>query len=246
MCRPVVLLVLLSSLVASAQVLGGGVFEATPPPRVADGGGTSPQMQSLLGMGGSHMRGFGSTTPLVYAVDALGPGAYYVNYGISNERSPQIVARWFSNEATVCGVFRCTHVWFEGGVEDLRYSTASPADVVATFLPAVDDALAKGYVVAWSGILPCRDDLLCTDAVIDAIREYNGLLLAACATAPRSINPRLRCFSGYDSFVDPARFREDGVTLAGYLLPAYSLNGLRLSNAGAQALGILAASALQD
>lgn len=49
-----------------------------------------------------------------------------------------------------------------------------------------------------------------------------------------------------DTLVEPARFREDGVTLAGYLLPAYSLNGLRLSSTGAQALGILAVAALQD
>lgn len=192
------------------------------------------------------MNGYGAPSPLATAVQSLDPGSYFVNAGIGGQKSPEIAARWLSTESTICGIQRCTFLWLEGGINDLRFGTDTPAAVLAYMLSVVDDALARGYTVVWSDILPCRGDSLCTDAVIDNVLAYNALMAQACAAAPRSLNPRLRCFFAYATFVDPARFRADGTTLAGYLLPVYSRDELHLTAAGSAALGTLAGAALED
>lgn len=201
----------------------------------------------MAGFGDSIMQGYGANSPLVYVAPELGPGGYISNAGVPGENSDAIAARWLANGATACGATPCTYVWFEGGVNDLRRQVATPAQVAANMLTAVDDALAKGYTVLWSDILPSRgsEDGMTTDAVIDATRDYNARMATACATAPRSLNPRLRCIFAYAALADPAQLRPDG-TLAGYLLPAYSRDGIHLSNAGSQALAAFAIEAIRD
>lgn len=229
---------------ASAQTFGGGVF-ASGSSRATGGGSVTPP-SSLVGFGDSIMNGFGVPSPLDTAVLALGEGAVRFNAGFSGENSAQISARWMASESTVCGVTRCSHVWFEGGINDVRLTSTLPPAIIDNMLTAVDDALEKGYVVVWSDMLPCRGEVLCTEAVIDKVLAYNALMATACSTAPRSLNPRLRCIFAYSLFVDPARFREDGTTLAGYLLPFYSSDELHLSVSGSAALGSLAGAALVD
>lgn len=207
--------------------------QAAPPRCVV----SAPSWKSLLGIGDSIMNGYGAPSPLETAVVALGAGAVRYNAGYPGENSTQIAARWLATEATVCGVRRCTHVWMEGGVNDLRLTATTPADIATNMASAVDDALAKGYVVVWSDILPCRGDAQCTAPVAANILAYNALMATACATAPRSLNPRLRCVFAYAAFDNPAS--------PGYLLPAYSRDELHLSSAGSAALGALAAAALE-
>lgn len=219
----------------------GGRIEGSAPVRVS----SSPVVaKSLIGYGDSIMAGTGGGTPLTTAKAALGPAAVSFNAGVPGDSSGGIRSRWTSGEATACGAARCTHVWFEGGTNDLRaVSPALPADVITNMVFMVDDALSKGYTVVWSDVLPCRGYVDASDAVIDRILAYNALMATACATAPRSLNPRLRCLFGYNAFVDPTRFRDD-VALAGYLLPAYSFDELHLSTAGSAALGFMAGQLL--
>lgn len=227
-----------------AVALAGGFGNAITSSGPTQTYGTAGAVRSLVGLGDSIMAGSDIPTPLATAVQVLGPGSYYVNAGIAGQTSADISARWLSTESAICGIQRCTHLWLEGGTNDLRFVANAPAAVIANMLTVVDDALSRGYVVAWSDILPCRGEALCTDAVIDNVLAYNALMAQACATAPRSLNPRLRCFFAYSSFVDPSQKRADGVTVAGYLLPAYSRDGLHLSSAGSVALGTLASQAL--
>lgn len=176
------------------------------------------------------MNGYGANSPLLSVKASLGPSAVVINAGNPGERSNQIAARWLSTQATLCGPKPCTHVWFEGGVNDLRFAANTPAQVVGFMASAVDDALSRGMVTLWSDILPCRDDSECTASVAANILTYNSLMASACAA--RAANPLLRCIFAYTTFDDPAR--------PGYLLPAYSRDGLHLSNAGSAALGALA------
>ncbi len=243
--KHVALLSLLPAL-AFGQVFGGGTFASGGAKSTSPSGGGASAPRTLVGVGDSIMAGSDIPTPLATAVQSLDPGSYFVNAGISGQTSADLAARWLSTESAICGIQRCTHLWLEGGINDLRFGSATPAAVLTNMLTVVDDALARGYVVAWSDILPCRGESLCTEAVIDNVLAYNALMAQACATAPRSLNPRLRCFFAYPTFVDPARFRVDGTTLAGYLLPVYSRDELHLSVAGSQALGALAAQALQE
>lgn len=244
MGRALLLAAVLACAPASAQVFGGGVFAGGSPQGAGSGGGTLPA--SLVGVGDSIMNGYGVPSPIFTAVLVLGPGAYAVNAGYAGEKTDQISARWLSSEPTICGATRCTHAWFEGSINDFRLTDTSPATAASNMTTAVDDALSKGYVVAWSDDLPCRGDVLCTEDVMDKVLAYNALMATACSTPPRSLNPRLRCFFAYSLFVDPARFRADGTTLAGYLLPFYSRDELHLSAAGSEALGALAGAALMD
>lgn len=237
------LLLALMPALAFGQTFGGGVFA---PGSSHAGGGSVTLPNSLVGVGDSIMNGYGVPSPIFTAVLVLGTGAYAVNAGYAGEKTDQISARWLASEPTICGATLCSHVWFEGGINDLRLTDTLPAAMIANMLTAVDDALARGYVVAWNDLLPCRGDVLCTDAVMDNVLSYNALMATACATAPRSLNPRLRCIFAYSLFVDPARFREDGTTLAGYLLPFYSRDELHLSVSGSAALGTLAGAALVD
>lgn len=240
MCRAALLIVFTAwasmPALAEAQTFGGGVF--TSKASRGTGGGSVTLPSSLVGVGDSIMNGYGVPSPLVTAVEALGAGAYAINAGYPGENTAQISERWLASEATVCGATRCSHVWFEGGVNDLRLTSTLPPAMIANMLTAVDDALAKGYVVVWSDILPCRGDAQCTAPVAGNILTYNALMATACATAPRSLNPRLRCVFAYSAFDNPAS--------PGYLLPAYSRDELHLSVSGSEALGALAGVALED
>lgn len=197
---------------------------------------TPSAARALLGVGDSILNGYGVPSPLLTAVPVLGADAFTINAGYPGENSTQISARWLASEATVCGVRRCTHVWLEGGVNDLRLTATLPAVIASNMASAVDDALAKGYVVVWSDILPCRGDAQCTAPVAANILTYNALVATECATAPRSLNPRLRCIFGYAAFEDPGN--------PGYLLPAYSRDELHLSVAGSAVLGDMVGAAL--
>lgn len=242
---PIAVALLLLPTLALGQVFGGGVFtassgKAAPPPA-----NTGPK--SLVGYGDSIMAGTGGGSPLEAAKPALGAGGTTFNAGVPGDSSGGIRARWTTGEATVCGVARCSHVWFEGGTNDLRAVTpAQPSSVIENMAWMVDDALAKGYTVVWSDVLPCRGYVDASDATIDRILAYNSLMATACSTPPRSLNPQLRCVFAYSTFADPARFRGDGTTPAGYLLPLYSFDELHLSTAGAQALGALGGAAVED
>lgn len=220
-----------------AVALAGGFGGRFGSPRRSSSGASAPVApKTLVGVGDSIMNGYGADSPLKTAVLALGTGAVAFNAGYPGETSAQISARWMASEATVCGVQRCTHVWLEGGVNDLRLTATLPAAIVANMATAVDDALAKGYVVVWSDILPCRGDAQCAAPVAANILTYNALMATACATAPRAANPRLRCIFAYSAFEDPTR--------PGYLRPAYSRDELHLTNEGSAALGAMATAVL--
>lgn len=201
----------------------------------------APLAPTLLGVGDSIMQL--SQLPQRMAA-SKGPNWFAVNAGVSGETAAQISARWFANEATSCGGQRCAHVYVEGGINSLKTKPPSSAPVLTTMLSVVDDALSKGYVVLWQDILPARgwatDNF--DDATIDATLAYNSGMSSACAA--RAGNPRLRCFFAYSSFVDPTRFRVDGVTLAGYLRPDYSGDELHLNEAGSAALAAIAVQRL--
>lgn len=228
---------LLSLTLLPALAFAGGFSGAISSSGPASAVSAPPALPlSLVGVGDSIMNGYGVPSPLDTAVLALGVGAIRYNAGVPGENSTQIKDRWLASESTVCGVSRCTHVWFEGGVNDLRLTATLPAAIVANMEAAVDDALGKGYTVVWSDILPCRAEAQCTEGVAANILTYNALMATSCATAPRSLNPRLRCIFAYATFDDPSN--------PGYLLPAYSSDGLHLSTAGSAALGSLAAAVL--
>jgi lysophospholipase L1-like esterase len=190
--------------------------------------------KSIVGVGDSIMNGYGAPSPLDTAVLALGTGAVRYNGGNPGERSNQIRDRWLATESTICGVRRCDYVWFEGGVNDLRLAGTPPATVAANMTTAVDDALSKGYVVLWSDILPCRADADCGASVGTNILAYNAVMQSACTA--RAGNTNLRCIFAYAAFDDPAQ--------PGYLLAAYSRDGLHLSVSGSAALGAMAAARL--
>lgn len=229
------LLLILTLLPAFAFAGGfGGAISSSGPATSVSTPATPPL--TLVGVGDSIMNWYGVPSPLDTAVLALGPSAIRYNAGVPGENSAQIKDRWLASEATVCGVSRCTHVWFEGGVNDLRLTATLPPAIISNMETAVDDALAKGYTVVWSDILPCRGDAQCTEAVAANILTYNGLMSTACATAPRSLNPRLRCIFAYATFNNPAN--------PGFLLPAYSSDNLHLTPEGSALLGSLAAAVL--
>jgi lysophospholipase L1-like esterase len=221
-----------------AVALAGGFGGKFGSPRGRGGVRTPPVvLSSVVGYGDSIMAGTGGGSPLVTLRPLLGAEASAYNAGVPGDSSGGILARWLSGEATACGVARCTHAWFEGGTNDLRaVNPAQPADVVANMAAAVDDALAKGYTVIWSDVLPCRGYVDASDATAARILAYNALMATACAALPRGANPRLHCLFTYAAFEDPER--------PGYLLPAYSNDELHLSSAGAAALGTLASAAL--
>ncbi len=226
---------LLALLPAVAMAGGFGNSISSSGPVVSSS--APPHVNQLAGVGDSIMNGYGANSPLVSVKAALGPGAVVINAGNPGERSNQIAARWLATNATLCGPVPCTHVWFEGGVNDLRFAANTPAQIVANMTSAVDDALSRGMVVLWSDILPCKGDTECSpQSVTSNILSYNGLMATACSTAPRSLNPRLRCIFAYSSFEDPSR--------PGFLLPAYSRDELHLTNTGSAALGALAAAQL--
>lgn len=219
-----------------AVALAGGFGGKFGRPRLVRASAAAVLPKSIVGVGDSIMNGYGAPSPLDTAVLALGNGAVRYNAGNPGERSNQIRDRWLATEATICGVRKCEYVWFEGGVNDLRLAGTPPATVASNMTTAVDDALAKGYAVLWSDILPCRADADCGALVGTNILAYNAAMLTACMTAPRSLNPNLRCIFAYSAFDDPAQ--------PGYLLPAYSRDGLHLSVAGSAALGTMAAARL--
>ena len=219
-----------------AVALAGGFGGTFGRPRGIRVGVAAVLPKSIVGVGDSIMNGYGAPSPLDTAVLALGTGAVRYNAGNPGERSNQIRDRWLATESAICGVRRCDYVWFEGGVNDLRLAGTPPATVASNMVTAVDDALSKGYVVLWSDILPCRADADCGPSVGTNILAYNAAMAMACNTAPRSTNPRMRCIFAYSAFDDPAQ--------PGYLLPAYSRDGLHLSVAGSAALGAMAASRL--
>lgn len=217
---------------AVAGGFGNSIFSSSAAGSSGGGGSTA---KSIVGYGDSIMSGTGGGSPLPPAVTALGAGAFSVNAGVPGDSSGGIAARYTSGEATACGAVRCTHLWLEGGTNDLRaVSPAPPAAVVANMTGVVDDALSKGYVVVWSDVLPCRGYVDASDAIAASILVYNAAMQAACTA--RAANNRLRCVFAYSAFEDPER--------PGYLLPAYSFDELHLSVAGAATLGALAAAVL--
>lgn len=230
--------------VALAGGFGNSISSSPPASIVSGGGGTAPRPPTLVGTGDSIMQL--SQLPQRIAT-TLGANWYAVNAGVSGETAAQISARWFSSEATYCGGARCAYAYVEGGVNSIKGGGALPAaTVLTTMLGIVDDALSKGYVVVWSDILPFRgwpfEGVPVTDLNIDLALAYNAGMQAACTA--RATNTRLRCVFAYNAFVDPTRLRLDGVTPAGYLLPAYSADELHLNEAGSAALAALAAARL--
>ena len=167
----------------------------------------------------------GGTGPMT-TLDANLPGGTTGGWlvkigGVAGETAAQIRSRYTSEEATACNGERCAHLVLEGGVNSLRVGV-TPAATLADMAWVVDDALSKGYAVVWLDVTPYAGWASAGANPVTQATTYNSLWAAACDA--RASNPRLRCLSNYASFNDPAN--------PGYLLPAYSCDGVHYSQAG--------------
>lgn len=167
----------------------------------------------------------GGTGPITTLDAALPGGAsggwLFKNGGVSGETAAQIRARYTSEEATACNGQRCAYLILEGGTNSLRAGT-TPAATLTDMVWVVDDALSKGYAVLWLDVTPYAGYV---GAGVDPLGQatgYNALWTAACAA--RASNLRLACVANYSTFVDPGN--------PGYLLAAYSCDGVHYSQVG--------------
>lgn len=242
----------LSLLLAASLAAGFGSFSGT-----AQGGHTgsaTPYVTSAAWYGDSIIQGAGSGTPPPEKLLALkGAGWVVKNKGISNESAAQIATRVISGAATACLDEPCGVYLLEGGVNTLKVSSLSTPAQLADLalngdggsdgtndigmLDAVDFLLSTypNARLVWTGILPFTgcSEVLCpglTQAHERAL-AFNAAMLAACAT-----RSRLVCIDAYEAFEDPEN--------TGYLLPAYSYDGIHLQQAGTDALSALASAAL--
>lgn len=173
------------------------------------------RLQSLLGAGWA-----GSTN----AGDGTAPA-------VGGYTAAQIRTRYEATRDTACAGDRCGTYVFEGGVNSI-VNGVSAAATLGDMKAIVDDCRSLGRNCVWYGILPFRGSAQGSDARTTAALSYNALMAAECAT-----RPNVECLFPYAAFEDPAN--------SGYLLPAYSCDGIHLVQDGTNALAALAAAALQ-
>ena len=214
---------------ALALALVGGA-QAAP---VCTAPSPTPRLPTVSGWGDSIMFGVCSGGPLNHLVTLL-PGYWPSNRAVSGENAAQIRARWTAEEATSCYGQRCGIAWIEGGVNSLR-GGVTPAATLADMVWVVDDALSKGYYVVWLDVAPYAGFSGAGVNPLGQATGYNTLWAAACAA--RASNPRLRCVSTYPSYVDPAN--------PGYMLPAYTCDGIHHTAAGGLLMAQLSKTAVE-
>jgi len=161
-------------------------------------------------------------TTLDGTVDGNASGGWlFRNAGVSGTTATQIATAYTTDEATWCWGERCAFLVLEGGVNSIRTGT-TPSSVAAAMAAVVDDALSKGYRVLWLDVTPYAGWASAGASPVQRATDYNDAWAAACAA--RASNPRLRCLANHAAFVDPAN--------PGFLLPAYSCDGIHYSQAG--------------
>lgn len=202
------------------------------------GAATAPRLPTVSGWGDSIMFGVCSGGPLTY-LDALLPGGaaqgwWVSNRAVSGETAAQIRARYTAEEETSCYGIRCGVLWLEGGVNSLR-SGVTPAATLTDMVWVADDALAKGYIVVWIDVTPYAGFGGAGTDPVGQATAYNAAMALACNA--RSNNPKLRCVFNYSAFEDPAN--------PGFLLPAYSCDGIHHTVAGGQLMASRSLSAVQ-
>lgn len=143
------------------------------------------------------------------------------NAAVIGNTAAQISTAYNAGEATGCNGERCAYLILEGGVNSLR-TGSTPAATLATMVAIVDDALTKGYAVLWLDVTPYAGFAGAGSNPTTQATTYNALWQAACDT--RASNARLRCLANYSTFVDPSN--------PGFLLPAYSCDGIHLTQTG--------------
>lgn len=204
----------------------------------ACGAGKLPRLPTATVRGDSIMLGVCNNPTPPNIVKAGLPGGLtggwvVINNAVSGETAAQIRARYVAEEATACVGERCAYILLDGGVNSLRVGV-TPAAVVADMVWVVDNALAKGYGVVWTDVLPYAGYSGAGTNPLGQATSYNALWAAECAA--RANNPALRCLANYSTFVDPAQ--------PGYLAPAYSCDGVHLSQDGANLFAARLLSAL--
>ncbi|AAK94402.1 hypothetical protein Mx8p67 [Myxococcus phage Mx8] len=147
--------------------------------------GALPRRPTATARGDSIMFGYCNTTAPPTLVKAGLPGGLtggwvVLNGAIVGETAPQIRARYVAEEATACVGERCAYLLLEGGVNSLRIGNA-PAAVLAEMVWVVDDALAKGYGVVWTDVLPYAGNAGSGTDPLGQATAYNALWAAACA-----------------------------------------------------------------
>lgn len=211
--RVVLLAALLLSTSASAQAVCTETAQRVPTVRV---GGDSLVLNVCV------VGGAGPITKLDTDLPGGLTGGWLVkNAGVSGQTAATIAATYTADEATLCNGERCAHLILEGGVNSLR-TGVTPAATLASMVAVVDDALAKGYAVVWLDVTPYAGSGSAGTNPIGQANDYNALWTAACAA--RASNPRLMCLANYSTFVDPGN--------PGYLLAAYSCDGVHYSQVG--------------
>lgn len=197
-----------------------------------------PRLPTVSGWGNSIMAGVCSGGPL-NALDVLLPGGttqgwWTSNKAVSGETAAQIRATYTAQEATSCYGMRCGVLWLEGGVNSLRGGT-TPAATLTDMLWIADDALARGYIVVWTDVLPYAGFSGAGVNPRQQALDYNALMALACSA--RSGNAKLRCVFSYAQFEDPSN--------PGFLLPAYSCDGIHHTPAGAALMAARSLTAVQ-
>jgi hypothetical protein len=196
---------------------------------------------TISGWGDSILAGScNATSPLAVARNSLGAGWYAYNGAVSGENAAQILARYLAGNTTACLGEACAHVVAEGGVNSLNQladgvtSSAAIQPIVNDMVALWDHALAAGKYVVATDVLPARGCTFCSQGIKDSFvaraTTYNSLMALACSA--RASNPKLRCVYNYSAFEDPARAGQ------GYLVPAYDCDGIHMTQAGADALGL--------
>lgn len=209
--RLVALLAVLLSGAASAQAVCAPIASPRLPTVRVDG---NSMMQNACVGGGT-----GPITTLDTNLPGGLTGGWLVkNAAVIGNTAAQISAVYTAGEATGCNGERCAYLIIEGGVNSLR-TASTPAAVLAIMVAIVDDALSKGVAVVWLDVTPYAGFAGAGTNPLSQATTYNTLWQAACDT--RANNPLLKCLANYSTFVDPSN--------AGFLLPAYSCDGIHLT-----------------
>lgn len=188
----------------------------------------SPRLPTIRVDGNSMMQNacVGGGTGPITKLDTDLPGGLTGGWLVKNaavigNTAAQISTVYNAGEATGCNGDRCAYLIIEGGVNSLR-TGVTPAATLAIMVAIVDDALSRGVAVVFLDVTPYAGFAGAGVNPIGQVTTYNALWQAACDT--RASNPRLKCLANYSTFVDPSN--------PGFLLPAYSCDGIHLTQVG--------------
>lgn len=216
--RLAALLVVLLSGVASAQSVCAPI--ASPRLPTVRVGGNSMMQNACVGGGTGPITTLDTNLP-----GGLTGGWLFKNTSVIGDSAAAISTSYFDvtanntrGESVACNGERCAHLIIEGGVNSLR-TGSTPAAVLAIMVAIVDDALSKGVAVVWLDVTPYAGFAGAGTNPLGQATTYNTLWQAACDS--RASNPLLKCLASYSTFVDPSN--------PGFLLPAYSCDGIHLT-----------------